>query len=125
MREIKTVEDVLEYIADLDKKFNEYLIELEDEEGVYFTVSKEKDTGIYYFTLLETDGTHLRKAHREFRHFMEHLHYDIKEDSIKVNLLNEVKPITINDIYDITSLTSADTLEELYAKFDFVFKSFK
>jgi len=117
--------DLLKFIDAMDRELHDYFIEISDEHGRWFSVSRDKQDGTYYFCLLLNDKKHLRKAKRAFTEFMRNLYYDFESKKPKKDATKNVTPITLDDIYDITSLTSADSIEDLYAKFIFVYNSLK
>lgn len=92
----------------------------------YFEVTKEKADNTYYFVIdtddiyAKVDGSisgykqELIKVYDSFKEFVT----KAPADSIVGTFIT--KSITLNKIYDVTSLTSSKDLEELLAKLAFV-----
>lgn len=111
----------VDYIFEKELKLADLIMSLSDDvEGYvsndikannFFIITREKNDGRYYFVILEPTKKHMKIIYNEFTQFARYF-----------NFLGEPE---VDDIYDITSLTSADTMEELYKKFLFVYKMFK
>jgi hypothetical protein len=81
----------------------------------WFIVIKNKEDNQYYYVLLEEDYEHLDIAMEKFTDFMYNRICEGKEDFTKF--------LHFSDAYDINSLTSAPTLNELFARFCLVYDS--
>lgn len=123
--ECKKILEVLNSLIKADRQTMDYFIEASDKGEVYFVVSREKATGTYYYNLLKEDKAHLKKAYKEFRYFMKHLYYEGASGAMIKNALHNYTPIKIKNIYDFKgTLTSSDeSIEDLFAKFELVYKA--
>lgn len=111
----------LDYIFEKELELADVIMSLSDEVDGYvandikannfFIITREKNDGVYYFVILEPTKKHMKIIYNEFTKFARYF-----------NFIGEPE---VDDIYDTTSLTSANSLEELYKKFLIVYKMFK
>lgn len=114
---------IMKYIATLRERRDTLVFALSNEtdkpsfESInYFEVVQDKSDGRYYYTIIEDDDFDIGDLYAKFTEFVCNLAMQGKCD------VNKVHPITLENIYDVDSLTSANTLEELYSRFRYTLK---
>lgn len=108
----KKQNEVEEFCVGLDKDFNRTYCHEDDS---VFTVTRERATDTYYYCSIEDDIRYILAGYCVFKDYI----YDIMPVPI---IFDEEDEFTVDDIYDITSLTSSETLLNLLKKMRFTIK---